>query len=221
MKLTQNQVLWGVILTAVAFAAGGVIAFNNAEADLTDSEVISIIESYLRSDEGQRIIEREILADNADFVDFKKEVMDAMAHPHQELISLDAFVQRTNTDVQQLKLDVAVLKAGGFNTGGGGGSTVSTDFDLELSHDINFVDVDNRFNQGETIYLKGNHNTNDKILEFEVRDPNGVRIDSGQASMTQGNFIWTYSIEDDADDGVYVITIEIDRNQDKINFIVD
>jgi hypothetical protein len=217
MKLTQNQTLGVIIILAIGFGSGG-IWYQQSSAELTDSEVISIIESYFRSDEGQRLIEREILADNMDLDDIQNAIQLLDTQHEIKFSSVETGFITMRENIQSLELEIALLKAGITSTGSSSGNS---DFDLEICQDLNCVDDSGLFNQGDSLYLKGNHNTSDKTLEFEIRDSDNVRIASGQSSMTQGNFIWAWSIPDNLPDDIYTISIEINNNKDRINFTVD
>jgi hypothetical protein len=123
-------------------------------------------------------------------------------------------------EIAQLKIDVAILNAGGLSGGSGGSS--SGDFNLESCMDYNCTDETSRFDQGDTVYLRGHNPSSDRTLEYRVFDPNNVRIDSGNVSMQQnGPFIIAYQLDNDAIDGSYRLEVEIDNDEDTINFIVD
>lgn len=96
----------------------------------------------------------------------------------------------------------------------------NSDFDLEVCQDLNCVDDSPRFNQGDVLFLKGVNNSNDRDLDFKIFDSDGDIVDSGHFGVTRGNFSWQWNIPNNLADDTYTIEIEIDRDEDTIDFIV-
>ena len=207
----------GIILVAVVIGSAG-IWYHESSAELTTSEVITIIENYFRSSEGQSLIEKEVLSDNMDFEEIQKAIQLLDTQHEVKFKSVEAGFITVQADIRALELEVALLKAGIVSTGSSGGTS---DFDLDICQDYRCDNTSNRFNQGDVLHLVGQHNTNDKTFDWDIYDEDDIRVDSGRPSLTSGNFIWAWTIPSDLEDGTYRLVIEIDNEKDTINFIVD
>jgi hypothetical protein len=218
----QEKILAYVVIGIVGLA-GIVVGVNSqiANADLTKGEVFNYITEYtsLNADVFDRLI------GNSDTVEELEDAIRLLEDDHNDVLneleeSMALALATVRNEIAQLKIDVAILNAGGLS--GGGGSTSNADFDLESCMDYNCTDETSRFNQDDIVYVRGDNPTNDRSLEYRVYDPDGDRIKSGNVNMSPNSpFIFTFSIDDDAEDGTYEIRVEIDNDVDTINFIVD
>ena len=93
-KPTQNQMLYGIILTAIAFAAGGVITYDNANADITNdskAEMFNFMaDTYVSNERFNKLFEDFVLhveleqaVDNAISSNFT-----AVAKAHKNLMAM-------------------------------------------------------------------------------------------------------------------------------------
>ena len=216
----QEKILAYVVIGIVG-VTGIVVGVNSqiANADLSKGEVYNYITSYTteNSDVFDRLISRSDTIEDIEEsirlldVDHDDQVMDLEESTALAIASM-------RNEIAQLKIDVAILNAGGYS--GGGGST--SDFNLESCTDYNCTDETSRFDQGETVYVRGHNPSNDRSLEYKVYDPDNNRLDSRNVSMQpNGPFIIAYQISNNAIDGSYRLEVEIDNNEDTINFIVD
>ena len=196
--LTKRSLIIAVVLTVGIFVGSVGWYVNTSSADLTDQEVYRIIKNW-HDDNGHLFVSQEELAAAHEVINA------AIAAPHTNYADVNH--NHNQYAVQSHSHTTTIIPR-------------SINFDLEVCHDYRCDDDRNRFNQGDVLYLIGSHNTNDKMLDFEIRDSNDIKIDSGQTSMTLGNFLWQWSIPNNLDDDIYTITIEIDRNEDEIIFIV-
>ena len=218
----QEKILAYVVIGIVG-VAGIVVGVNSqiASSDLTQGEVYNLITSY--TSDNSDVFDR--LISNSDTVEELEDAIRLLEDDHNDVLndleeSTALALATVRNDIAQLKIDVAILNAGGQS--GGGGSTSNADFDLESCMDYNCTDETSRFNQDDIVYVRGDNPTNDRSLEYRVYDPDGDRITSGNVNMSPNSpFIFTFSVEDDAEDGTYEIRVEIDNDEDKINFIVD
>ena len=218
----QEKILAYVVIGIVG-VAGIVVGVNSqiASADLTQGEVYNLITSY--TSDNSDVFDR--LISNSDTVEELEDAIRLLEDDHNDalndLTSTTALaIASLRTEVNQLQTDVAVLRASPGGSGSGGSS--SADFDLESCMDYNCTDETSRFNQDDIVYVRGDNPTNDRSLEYRVYDPDGDRITSGNVNMSPNSpFIFTFSVEDDAEDGTYEIRVEIDNETDTINFIVD
>ena len=217
----QEKILAYVVIGIVGLA-GIVVGINSqiADADLTQSEVYNYITDYTRdnADVFDRLISR---SDAIESVEDSIKLLET--DHHDQLNDLEASmmlaIASIRNDISQLKIDVAILNAGGYS--GGGGSS-SGDFDLESCTDFNCTDENSRFDQGDTVYVRGHNPSSDRSLEYRVYDPNNNRLDSRNVSMQpNGPFIIAYQISNNAIDGSYRLEVTIDNDKDTINFIVD
>ncbi len=96
MKLTQNQTLGAIILIAVGFVAGGILAFQNAEADLTDQEVYRIIMNW-HIDNSHLYVSQQELADAHELIN------EAIAAPHTQYV--------TNVEYETLQEQIFNVRA--------------------------------------------------------------------------------------------------------------
>ena len=216
----QEKILAYVVIGIVG-VAGIVVGVNSqiANADLSKGEVFNYITEYtsLNADVFDRLI------GNSDTVEELEDAIRLLEDDHNDVLnnleeSTALALATVRNEIAQLKIDVAILKAGGLS--GGGGSSQS--FDLESCMDYNCTDETSRFDQGDTVYVRGHNPTTDRILENIVFDPNNVRLDSRNVSMQpNGPFIIAYELEDNAIDGQYRLEVEIDNDENSINFIVD
>lgn len=221
MNKQEKYLVYAIV--GIVGATGIVLGVNSqiANADLTQGEVFNLITEYTRlnADVFDRLISNsETVEDIEDSIRLLEDDHNDVLNELEESMAL-ALASARN-DIAQLKIDVAILNAGGLS--GGGGSTSNADFDLESCMDYNCTDETSRFDQGDTVYLRGHNPSSDRTLEYRVYDPDNVRIDSGNVSMQQnGPFIIAYQLSNNAIDGSYRLEVEIDNDEDTINFIVD
>ena len=223
LPMNKNEKIIALATLAIVGIAGIVVGVNSqiASADLTDTEVYTKIGQYAVNNPHLVLTQQE--HDNA--IEDLEDAIRLLEDDHNDVLndleeSTALALASVRNDIAQLKIDVAILNAGGLS--GGGGSTSNADFDLESCMDYNCTDETSRFNQDDVVYVRGDNPTNDRSLEYRVYDPDGDRITSGNVNMSPNSpFIFTFSIADDAEDGTYEIRVEIDNDEDTINFIVD
>jgi len=207
--LSKRSLIIAVALTAGIFVGSVGWYLNTSDGDI-EPESKAEIYNFIKDN----------YVSQTQYGDIRTAIRELDAEHHEAIDELEdkamTAIQDIRNDIQQLKLDVALLKAGTD----GDEIRSTSNFDLRLCEDFNCTDQTSRFSQGDIIYLRGDHSTGDRMLEYEIRDSDNIRIDSGQASLTQGNFIWIWTIPDNLDDGSYTILIEIDRNEDEIDFRV-
>lgn len=207
-------VLAGALAVTIA---GASLAYNESEADLTPTEVYEHIGDYNRNNP-HLVVSQEEFDDKIEEIEEKiDDVIDAMAHPHTEFTSIATSITDLKNDVTNLKNDVSNLKRDQDDS-----SSRDSNFELITALDSRGDDEEDRFNRGETIYILGENDSSARDLEWEIRDPDGDRIYSRSPGISQyGDFILNWDIPNDADKGVYQVIVEIDRDEDTINFIVD
>ena len=218
--MNKNEKLLAYATIAIVGIAGIVIGVNSqiASANLTDTEVYTKIGQY-NANNPHLVVSQ---AEHNDAIENLEDAIKTLEDDHHEQLNeLTAdtalALASLRTDVAQLKIDLAILRATP-----GGGSTSSADFELESCMDYNCTDETSRFNQGDIVYVRGDNPTTDRSLEYRVYDSDGDRITSGNVNMSPDSpFIFTFSIESDAEDGTYEIRVEIDNDTDTINYIVD
>lgn len=220
--MNKQEKYLAYVVIAIVGVAGVVVGVNSqiADADLTQGEVYNLITDYTR--DNSDVFDR--LISNSDTVEELEDAIRLLEDDHNDVLnaleeSTALALATVRNDIAQLKIDVAILNAGGLS-GGSGGST--SDYGLESCADYNCTDETSRYDQGDTVYFRGHNPSNDRSLEYRVYDPDNVRIDSGNVSMQpNGPFIIAYQIDNDAEDGSYRLEVEIDNDDDTINFIVD
>jgi len=216
----QEKILAYVVIGIVG-VTGVVLGVNSqiANADLSKGEVYNYITSY--TSENADVFER--LISRSDAVESIEDSIRLLEDDHNDVLndleeSTALAIASMRNEIAQLKIDVAILNAGGYSGGGSG----SGDFNLESCTDYNCTDETSRFDQGETVYVRGHNPSNDRSLEYRVYDPDNNRLDSRNVSMQpNGPFIIAYQISNNAIDGSYRLEVEIDNDEDTINFIVD
>jgi len=221
--MNKSEKILAYVVIGIVGVAGIVVGVNSqiASADLTQGEVYNLITDYTK--DNPDVFDR--LISNSDTVEELEDAIRLLEDDHNDVLndleeSTALALASVRNDIAQLKIDVAILNAGGLS--GGGGSTSNADFDLESCMDYNCTDETSRFNQDDIVYVRGDNPTNDRSLEYRVYDPDGDRITSGNVNMSPNSpFIFTFTIADDAEDGTYEIRVEIDNDEDTINFIVD
>jgi len=219
MNKQEKYLAYAVI--GLVGVAGIVVGVNSqiANADLTQGEVFNYITEYTRLN----VIVFDRIISNSDTVEDIEDSIRLLESDHNDQLndleeSSALAIASIRNEISQLKIDVAILNAGGYS---GGGSS-SGDFKLESCTDFNCTDENSRFNQGETVYVRGHNPSNDRSLEYRVYDPNNNRLDSRNVSMQpNGPFIIAYQISNNAIDGSYRLEVTIDNDKDTINFIVD
>lgn len=98
----------------------------------------------------------------------------------------------------------------------------SSDFDLFTSIDSRGDNTENRFNEGERVYVHGYNDSNERSIEWEIRDPDNNKIYSRNTGTSAYDaFFLQYQIPDNLQRGTYTIIIEIDRNFDEITFFIE
>ena len=220
--MNKNEKLLAYATIAIVGIAGLVVGVNSqiASANLTDAEVYTKIGQYAVNNPHLVVSQAEHDEAIEDLEDVIRLLEDDHNDALNDLTSTTALaIASLRTEVNQLQTDVAVLRA---SPGGSGSGGSNADFDLESCMDYNCTDETSRFNQDDIVYVRGDNPTNDRSLEYRVYDPDGDRITSGNVNMSPNSpFIFTFSIDDDAEDGTYEIRVEIDNDEDTINFIVD
>jgi len=197
--------LVGALLAVVGVAG---LMYNESEADITNeskAEMFNFMaENYVDIDDYEKDLE---------------DIEDAIAHPHIELNDLPAIqlaITNIRNNIQTIEADIRELERDDTPT------SDSNDFDLETCMDYNCTDEGSRFDPGDVVYIRGDNPSNDRSLEYRVYDPDGDRIDSRNVSMQpNGPFIIAYQTDDNAEDGLYRVVVEIDREDDEINFRID
>ncbi len=98
----------------------------------------------------------------------------------------------------------------------------SSDFDLYTSIDSRGDNTENRFSEGERVYIHGYNDSNERNIEWEIRDPDNVKIYSRNTGTSAfDDFFLQYQIPDNSERGTYTVIIEIDRDEDEITFFVE
>ena len=127
----QEKILAYVVIGIVG-VAGIVVGVNSqiASADLTQGEVYNLITSY--TSDNSDVFDR--LISNSDTVEELEDAIRLLEDDHNDVLndleeSTALALATVRNDIAQLKIDVAILNAGGQS--GGGGSTSNADFDLE------------------------------------------------------------------------------------------
>ena len=210
----QNVTILGLIgALAIVLAAAG-LTYNESEADITSeskAEIYNFVAAtYLTQNDHDDAME-EIQEDIDD-------VIKALAHPHTEFSDISTSLLDIRNDIQQLKNDVAGIERDIEDDRGSG----SGNFDLYTSLDTRGANEEDRFNQGETVYIHGENDSSERDLDWEVRDPDNDRIYSRSPGISQfGDFVLSWDIPDDAEKGTYRVIVEIDRVEDQISFVVN
>jgi len=194
LKLTQTQVLWGIILTAVAFATGGIIAFNNAEADLTDQEVYRIIKDW-HDDNGHLFVSQDELK-------MQHEIMtDAIAAPHIEIEDNESKILLNRETINELRINVAQLKNQVTGTGTPSQGTISATADNTCYEVGDLVQIDGMATPSRQltseIYLQG-------------QNPNDSRTDVNTPTTqtaSNGSFSLFWIIPSDHQTGTYTVKL--------------
>jgi len=98
----------------------------------------------------------------------------------------------------------------------------SSDFDLFTSIDSRGDNTENRFNEGERVYIHGYNDSNERSVEWEIRDPDNVKIYSRNTGTSAFDaFFLQWEIPDNMERGTYTAIIEIDRDEDEITFFIE
>ena len=98
----------------------------------------------------------------------------------------------------------------------------SNDFDLYTSLDQRGSNTENRFKEGEKVYIHGYNDSNDRNIDWEIRDPNNVEIYSRNTGTSAFDaFFLQYDIPDNMQRGIYTVIVELDRDIDEITFFVE
>lgn len=212
---TYSIVVLFIVAVAVAYIAG---QFNQnstiVNADITEdsknllkADVYNFVrDNYVSQSEHHS----EMLEVANKFSDLQKRIdgLDT-SHSHPEFSSMLSMINSMKTDIANLKASINKNS-----------TPTNTNFRLEVCQDINCVDDDNRFHQGDVLFLKGDQNTNDRQVQYQIRDSDNYLIDDGQFGVVKGNFGWQWSVPNNIADDTYTIIIEIDNDEDEIDFIV-
>ncbi len=209
--LNRNVAILGTILVATILGSAG-IWYQTSSADITNESKADMFnfmkDTYVSLVECEDALEdiADTLESTADFAEDQDKFNDSV---------FDA-VTDIRRDIGQLKLEIALIKAGGST------DIPSSDFDLMICADYNCTDQTQRFNQGDVVYVRGQNPSNDRSLNYKVYDSDDIRQDSRQVSLQpNGPFIVAYTIPSNAEDGAYKLIVEIDNEEDQISFIVD
>ncbi len=217
MVTTLSRITEGKLIGIVAIIIVGAISIGSvgwylqtADADITNASKAEMFnfmkDTYVSQKQAGNDLVLNIERDNT---------------LRDRVITLESDVQKSILDIRQelgqLRIDIAILKAGGTSSSGS-----LSDFDLMSCADYNCTDETQRFSQGDVLYVRGQNPSNDRSLNYKVYDSDSVRQDSRQVSLQpNGPFIIAYTIPSDAFDGAYKLIVEIDNEEDQINFIVD
>ncbi len=195
MKLTQNQILYGIILTAIAFTVGGVLTYNNAEADLTDQEVYRIIKNW-HDDNGHLFVSQtELIAQH-------EVINDAIAAPHIEIQDNEDKVLLNRQSINELKIEIAKLKSQNTGTGTPSQGTISVtvaESCYEHGDVVTFEGMATPSRQLTSDIYRSGENPNDS--DTDVRTPT-------TNTNSNGSYQLYWVIPDDHDIGTYIAKLK-------------
>jgi hypothetical protein len=222
--LNNTQILWALAIVAIGLSltAGGIgIAAHYQANQVTQEDIDRSITLYLQDLNNRQFIKEqiqkmEIYVDPVNLGDVR-----AIASEYSTALEnkIAPSITGLKTDVTNIRNDIAIHKAGHSGSSSGGSS--SSDFNLMTCEDFNCTDEENRFNQGDVIYVHGNNPSNDRTLSYRVYDDDNDRIHSTNVSLQPNEpFIFAYQLDNNAPDGDYRIEVEIDNEEDEIEFIV-
>jgi len=101
-------------------------------------------------------------------------------------------------------------------------SSSSGDFDLYTATDSRGDDREDRFDERDTLFILGDNDSNERTVSWEIRDPDNDRIYSRNTGVQPyDDFYLRYEIPNNADRGTYTVLVEIDNEEDEINFFVN
>ncbi len=185
MKLTQTQVLWGIILTAVAFAAGGIIAFTNAEADI-EPESKAEIYNFIK----------DTYVSQADFEKYQEEVEAAIAHPHVEFDSIATSIKNLREDVNEVRIDVARVKISQGGTGTPSQGTISATTEQAC------------YKLGELVQINGMATPSRQLTSSIYQDKDIFEASPTTNTNSNGSFTLFWVIPNDIDTGTYIVKLK-------------
>ncbi len=189
MKLTQNQILSGIILTAIAFSVGGVIAFNNAEADLTDQEVYRIIKNW-HDDNGHLFVSQDELK-------AQHEVMArAIAAPHIEIQDNENKILLNRQSINDMKIEIAKLKSQNTGTGTPSQGTISVTV------------AESCYEHGDVVTFEGMATPSRQLTSSIYKDKKDFEASPTTNTNSNGSFQLYWVIPDDIDIGTYTAKLK-------------
>ena len=201
----QNVTILGLVGVLIGVLAIAGLQYNESEADITNetkAEMFNFMaKNYVTQKDHEDALE-----------DLEDDLKDAIAHPHTEFPGIATSLSNIRNDITDIRNDIRNDTP----------NQDSNDFNLESCMDYNCTDEGSRFEAGDVIYVRGDNPSNDRSLEYRVYDEDNDRLDSRNVSMQQnGPFIIAYQTDNDLVDGTYRIVVEIDNEEDSINFIID
>jgi len=211
MKVTQNQVLVGIVLVAISFAVGGVIMFDRAEADLSNQEVYVIIKAW-HDDNPHLFVSQEELAAAHEVIN------QAIASPHIEFdgiaynfTSIANVLDNHNTQLIVLRAQ-AQITIPDVSQGTG-------DFDLKTIN-IQTFQITETFPQNMPVYITGSYDGTSSKIDYDIYK-SGILYATGNPSITAGTFTFAYNVNGNAEKGDYTVTVIIDNRKDTLSFTIE
>lgn len=201
----NNMTLGVIIMFVLTSVAVGASVWGNTTTG-SDSQVTANESNISNNFETLKTVNGDISAIKGSIAELKK-LFEVAEHTHKEYAPVShghsQYSQNTHTHTTT-------------TTGS------NEDFDLYTSIDSRGDNEENRFNDGERIYIHGYNDSNERSVEWEIRDPDNDKIYSRNTGITAFDaFFLQYEIPDDAERGTYTVIVEIDRDEDEIQFIVD
>ena len=185
MKLTQNQILSGIILTAIAFSIGGVIAYNNAEADLTNQEVNNIIQAWHDNNRHQFVSQKELTAAH-------EVINQAIAAPHIEIADNESKILLNRGSINELKIEIAKIKIQDSGTGTPSQGTITVTRDREC------------YELDDVVTFQGMATPSRQLTSSIYKDKSIFEATPTTQTQSNGAFSLFWVIPDDIDIGTYI-----------------
>jgi len=208
MKVTQNQVLVGIVLVAISFAIGGAIMFDRAEADLTDQEVYEIILRW-HDDNGHLFASQKELKDTITLLD--KQHHEQFMGVDKNFTSIAKVLDNHNTQLIVLRAQ-AQISIPDVSQGTG-------DFDLKTIN-IQTFQITETFPQAMPVYITGKYDGTSNKIDYDIYK-SGILYATGNPSITAGTFTFAYNVNGNAEKGEYTVTVIIDNKKDTISFEIE
>ena len=189
MKLTQNQILYGIILTAIAFAIGGYLGFIEAEADLTDQEVYRIIKNW-HDDNGHLFVSQDELIAQHEVIN------NAIASPHIEIQDNEDKILLNRQSINDLKIEIAKLKTQNTGTGTPSQGTISVTV------------AESCYELGDVITFEGMATPSRQLTSSIYKDKKDFEASPTTNTNSNGSFQLYWVIPDDIDIGTYTAKLK-------------
>ena len=183
-RITQNQILYGIILTAIAFSIGGVLTYNNANADLTDQEVYRIIKNW-HDDNGHLFVSQEELTAQHEVIN------QAIAAPHIEIQDNEDKILLNRQSINDMKIELAKLKNQQSGTG------------LPSQGSISVSVSESCYEHGDVVTFEGMATPSRQLTSSIFKDKKDFEASPTTNTNSNGSFQLYWVIPDDIDIGTY------------------